>query len=96
MWASTVSTTAGWSVTWISTRPQRASWITPVPGGVGPMTVATLMENTLEAAEARIGRLSMAKTRVFHSVMIWRASRQGAYNSLFAAGLFACASSPRP
>ncbi|MEH6580224.1 MAG: bifunctional methylenetetrahydrofolate dehydrogenase/methenyltetrahydrofolate cyclohydrolase FolD [Amphritea sp.] len=28
----------------------RASWITPVPGGVGPMTVATLMENTLEAA----------------------------------------------
>lgn len=31
---------------------KRASWITPVPGGVGPMTVATLMENTLEAAEA--------------------------------------------
>lgn len=30
---------------------QRASWITPVPGGVGPMTVATLLENTLEAAE---------------------------------------------
>lgn len=30
---------------------QRAGFITPVPGGVGPMTVATLMENTLEAAE---------------------------------------------
>jgi methylenetetrahydrofolate dehydrogenase (NADP+)/methenyltetrahydrofolate cyclohydrolase len=30
---------------------QRASWITPVPGGVGPMTVATLMQNTLEATE---------------------------------------------
>jgi len=29
----------------------RASWITPVPGGVGPMTVATLIENTLEATE---------------------------------------------
>ena len=29
----------------------KASWITPVPGGVGPMTVATLMENTVEAAE---------------------------------------------
>ncbi|BAU47874.1 methenyltetrahydrofolate cyclohydrolase [Sulfurifustis variabilis] len=29
----------------------RASWITPVPGGVGPMTVATLLSNTLEAAE---------------------------------------------
>ncbi len=28
----------------------RAGWITPVPGGVGPMTVACLMENTLEAA----------------------------------------------
>ena len=30
---------------------QRAGWITPVPGGVGPMTVAMLMSNTLEACE---------------------------------------------
>jgi methylenetetrahydrofolate dehydrogenase (NADP+)/methenyltetrahydrofolate cyclohydrolase len=30
---------------------QRASWITPVPGGVGPMTVAMLLENTLIAAK---------------------------------------------
>ncbi|AZZ97334.1 bifunctional methylenetetrahydrofolate dehydrogenase/methenyltetrahydrofolate cyclohydrolase FolD [Pseudoalteromonas sp. R3] len=30
---------------------QRASFITPVPGGVGPMTVASLIENTLEACE---------------------------------------------
>ncbi|MEX1199273.1 MAG: bifunctional methylenetetrahydrofolate dehydrogenase/methenyltetrahydrofolate cyclohydrolase FolD [Methylophaga sp.] len=30
---------------------EKASWITPVPGGVGPMTVATLLENTLYAAE---------------------------------------------
>ncbi|QFU01541.1 Bifunctional protein FolD protein [Halomonas sp. THAF5a] len=30
---------------------ERASWITPVPGGVGPMTVATLLENTLQAAD---------------------------------------------
>jgi len=30
---------------------ERAAWITPVPGGVGPMTVATLLMNTLEAAE---------------------------------------------
>jgi methylenetetrahydrofolate dehydrogenase (NADP+)/methenyltetrahydrofolate cyclohydrolase len=29
----------------------RASWITPVPGGVGPMTVAMLMANTLLAAK---------------------------------------------
>ena len=30
---------------------ERASWITPVPGGVGPMTIATLLENTFQAAE---------------------------------------------
>ena len=30
---------------------QRASWITPVPGGVGPMTVATLLQNTVNAAD---------------------------------------------
>ncbi len=35
------------------TAHQRAAWITPVPGGVGPMTVATLMENTLDALERR-------------------------------------------
>lgn len=29
---------------------EKASWITPVPGGVGPMTIATLLENTLQAA----------------------------------------------
>ena len=29
----------------------RAGWITPVPGGVGPMTIATLLANTLRAAE---------------------------------------------
>jgi methylenetetrahydrofolate dehydrogenase (NADP+)/methenyltetrahydrofolate cyclohydrolase len=35
------------------TAKERAAWITPVPGGVGPMTVATLLQNTLEAAAAR-------------------------------------------
>jgi len=30
---------------------ERAAWITPVPGGVGPMTVATLLENTLYSNE---------------------------------------------
>jgi methylenetetrahydrofolate dehydrogenase (NADP+)/methenyltetrahydrofolate cyclohydrolase len=30
---------------------KHAAWITPVPGGVGPMTVATLLKNTLEAYE---------------------------------------------
>ncbi|MGF1546555.1 MAG: bifunctional methylenetetrahydrofolate dehydrogenase/methenyltetrahydrofolate cyclohydrolase FolD [Thiotrichales bacterium] len=32
---------------------QRAGWITPVPGGVGPMTVAMLLRNTLSSATAR-------------------------------------------
>ena len=34
---------------------ERAGWITPVPGGVGPMTVAMLMRNTLEASLRRQG-----------------------------------------
>ncbi|MEY2340786.1 bifunctional methylenetetrahydrofolate dehydrogenase/methenyltetrahydrofolate cyclohydrolase FolD [Acidithiobacillus sp. IBUN Pt1247-S3] len=33
---------------------ERAAWITPVPGGVGPMTVATLLQNTLRAARLRL------------------------------------------
>ena len=32
-----------------------ASYITPVPGGVGPMTIATLLANTLRAAELQDG-----------------------------------------
>ncbi len=32
---------------------ERAAWITPVPGGVGPMTVAMLMHNTLQASQRR-------------------------------------------
>jgi methylenetetrahydrofolate dehydrogenase (NADP+)/methenyltetrahydrofolate cyclohydrolase len=36
------------------TARERASWITPVPGGVGPMTVAILMKNTLESALQRM------------------------------------------
>lgn len=36
-----------------NTAKERAGWITPVPGGVGPMTVATLMENTLLSLELR-------------------------------------------
>jgi len=30
---------------------EKASWITPVPGGVGPMTIAMLLQNTFEAAK---------------------------------------------
>jgi len=41
-----------------NTAKQRAGYITPVPGGVGPMTVATLMENTLLAQELQETRLT--------------------------------------
>lgn len=37
------------------TAQQRAAYITPVPGGVGPMTVAMLMENTLQAYRQHLG-----------------------------------------
>ena len=33
---------------------ERAAFITPVPGGVGPMTIAALMQNTLESAQRRL------------------------------------------
>jgi methylenetetrahydrofolate dehydrogenase (NADP+)/methenyltetrahydrofolate cyclohydrolase len=32
-----------------------AGWITPVPGGVGPMTIAMLLENTVQIAQKRLG-----------------------------------------
>ncbi len=32
---------------------EKAAWITPVPGGVGPMTRATLLQNTLDSADKR-------------------------------------------
>jgi len=34
-----------------ATAAEHAAWITPVPGGVGPMTIAVLLQNTLQAAE---------------------------------------------
>jgi methylenetetrahydrofolate dehydrogenase (NADP+)/methenyltetrahydrofolate cyclohydrolase len=33
----------------------KASYITPVPGGVGPMTITMLMQNTLTAAKRAMG-----------------------------------------
>lgn len=35
---------------------EKTSFITPVPGGVGPMTIAMLMQNTLESAERRLSK----------------------------------------
>jgi methylenetetrahydrofolate dehydrogenase (NADP+)/methenyltetrahydrofolate cyclohydrolase len=37
-----------------------ASAITPVPGGVGPMTIAMLLVNTIEAAERSVKNLALA------------------------------------
>src|SRR5207249_6001496 len=34
---------------------ERAGWISPVPGGVGPMTIAMLLDNTLESAKRAVG-----------------------------------------
>ena len=33
---------------------EKASWITPVPGGVGPMTIAMLMKNTIRCFKSRV------------------------------------------
>jgi methylenetetrahydrofolate dehydrogenase (NADP+)/methenyltetrahydrofolate cyclohydrolase len=40
-----------------------AGWLTPVPGGVGPMTVAMLMRNTVALCAARRGAGLAAPTR---------------------------------
>lgn len=34
---------------------EKAAWITPVPGGVGPMTIAMLLRNTLDLCKKRNG-----------------------------------------
>jgi methylenetetrahydrofolate dehydrogenase (NADP+)/methenyltetrahydrofolate cyclohydrolase len=34
---------------------QKAGWISPVPGGVGPMTIAMLLDNTVESAKRMAG-----------------------------------------
>ena len=39
---------------------ETASYVTPVPGGVGPMTIAMLMENTLESAEKGLAKTKQA------------------------------------
>lgn len=35
---------------------QKAGWISPVPGGVGPMTIAMLLQNTVEGAKRAVGQ----------------------------------------
>ena len=36
---------------------QKAGWISPVPGGVGPMTIAMLLDNTVESAKRMAGMM---------------------------------------
>jgi methylenetetrahydrofolate dehydrogenase (NADP+)/methenyltetrahydrofolate cyclohydrolase len=36
---------------------RKAGWVSPVPGGVGPMTIAMLLQNTLESAQRSAARL---------------------------------------
>ena len=53
-----------------------AGWITPVPGGVGPMTVAMLMQNTLTCAKKVVKvRLSNPIQNVCHKLPDWLLSR---------------------
>jgi methylenetetrahydrofolate dehydrogenase (NADP+)/methenyltetrahydrofolate cyclohydrolase len=47
---------------------QKASYITPVPGGVGPMTVTMLLFNTINSAERTANKLASAKTKEKESV----------------------------
>jgi len=37
------------------TAAQRAGWITPVPGGVGPMTITMLLANTIQSFRYHVG-----------------------------------------
>jgi methylenetetrahydrofolate dehydrogenase (NADP+)/methenyltetrahydrofolate cyclohydrolase len=43
---------------------QKASFITPVPGGVGPMTIAMLLANTIRSAERVAGLAERRETRI--------------------------------
>jgi methylenetetrahydrofolate dehydrogenase (NADP+) / methenyltetrahydrofolate cyclohydrolase len=47
---------------------QKASYITPVPGGVGPMTVTMLLFNTINSAERTASKLSSSKAKEQESV----------------------------
>jgi methylenetetrahydrofolate dehydrogenase (NADP+)/methenyltetrahydrofolate cyclohydrolase len=47
---------------------QKASYITPVPGGVGPMTVTMLMFNTINSAERTASKLTGSRAKEQESV----------------------------
>ena len=55
----------------------KASWITPVPGGVGPMTVTMLIENTIRSAELRMSINNLEDTKLEQQNQVY-----GLYESL--------------
>ena len=83
---------AAWSAT--SSSPPRASaprFITPVPGGVGPMTVAMLMQNTLTAARRRqAARADALVTSTTHAALRRAPRRWARASSTSPAGRCRC------
>uniref|UniRef100_A0A8C0BQ70 C-1-tetrahydrofolate synthase, cytoplasmic n=1 Tax=Buteo japonicus TaxID=224669 RepID=A0A8C0BQ70_9AVES len=53
-----------------STAKERASYITPVPGGVGPMTVAMLMQSTVESAQRFLEKFQPGKWNIQYNQLI--------------------------
>ena len=53
-----------------STAKEVASWITPVPGGVGPMTVAMLLSNTVDCAKKAAARRNVMSIRTTYNICI--------------------------
>uniref|UniRef100_A0A8C0GY26 C-1-tetrahydrofolate synthase, cytoplasmic n=1 Tax=Chelonoidis abingdonii TaxID=106734 RepID=A0A8C0GY26_CHEAB len=55
-----------------SAAKERASYITPVPGGVGPMTVAMLMQSTVESAQRFLERFQSGKWSIQYNQLSLR------------------------
>ena len=52
-----------------------ASWITPVPGGVGPMTVAMLLRNTLDQAKLALNKAKVHSLELRLSELLTKSLR---------------------
>lgn len=60
-----------------------ASWVTPVPGGVGPMTVEMVVKNTLECAKRRLTESQVSMPCREHSLIDRRHIKQGRIQEIF-------------
>lgn len=56
---------------------QKASYITPVPGGVGPMTVTMLLVNTIASAERAVNRAQSVLTDTPPEERVFESSTRG-------------------